>query len=236
MSSIIIEKAWNVRTTSAQDKLLLIAIADIADRKGHFSTSYDEMASMTSLDYNAIYASLNNLYAHYQILQTRRTEDANAILGALIFSESQAAVPNLMQAAELQAQRLNKGQTTSNAKLARSQRKQVAPLNISDKEKNVHIFEINLENVPDWAEGLMHKHAVLGRNDIWQSFVEDVWATGEKNFTIGHLIKRLSQKIHDFKELSFPKSNKPLKQEILKQDSVSEFEEKFNNYLQGPES
>lgn len=231
MSSIFIEKAWNVRITSAQDKLLLIALADISDRQGHFNTSYEELSLMTSLSYDTIFASLNSLYSTYQILQTRRTDDTNIVCGSLSLTEKTQSFINLQQEAKQQNLRLQQNRQHSNAKLSRSQKKQIAPMNISDKEKNVHIFEVNLENIPSWAEGLMHKHAVLGRQDIWQSFVEEVWATGEKNFTIGHLIKRLSQKIHNFKDLGFSKYQKPLKQEVLKQDSVSEFEEKFSNYL-----
>ncbi|TFH92166.1 hypothetical protein [Vibrio ouci] len=234
MSSKIIEQVWSVKLSNAQDKLLLVALADLSNRKGSFDTSYDELAMMTSLSNENIYESLHRLYSQHQLLRTRITNNSNIVSGSLTLSTNKELTRDLQEEARLQAQKLGNNSHPSNAKLARSQRKQIAPLSISDKEKNIHIYEIYTESVPEWAEGLMHKHAVLGRQDIWESFVKDIYSTGEKNFTIGHLVKRLTQKIYDFKDLSFPKHQKLQRQEVLKQDSVSEFEEKFSNYLNKP--
>jgi hypothetical protein len=88
-----------------------------------------------------------------------------------------------------------------------------------------------MEEIPDWAEGIMFKQGVHNRKEIWDSLVVDVHATGEKLFSLSQLTSRLYQKIRYFKDLSFARLTSNGSNPPVKQSALSVFEEKVMNYL-----
>ncbi|MGR5542736.1 hypothetical protein ACPV5V_29725, partial [Vibrio campbellii] len=76
---------------------------------------------------------------------------------------------NLMELAREQNERLNQNKQNNKGKLNRSQRSQIAPLHRSSNEKQYNVLQIHMEEIPEWAEGLMFKKGVHGRKEIWDS-------------------------------------------------------------------
>lgn len=243
MSSKLTDLAWGYRTNKSEDKLLLLALAEVADNKGNFNTSVSELNEMTGMQDGVISTILRHflskptaLIALHQREKNNKSEyfsgtlqlEKNVAKSQSEFAENQF---DLLAQAQLQHDRLNSSKKSNKAKLNRSQRAQVAPLNPSAKDKQYSVLEIHMEKIPDWAEGVMFKSGVHKRKEIWDSFVSDVHATGERIFTLAQLTNRLHQKIQYYKELSFSNINQNAPSRPVRQSALSIFEEKVQNYL-----
>ncbi|EJE4555857.1 hypothetical protein [Vibrio parahaemolyticus] len=233
--------AWNYRALKYEDKLVVLALAEVADRNGNFETSINELVEMTNMSSGVLRTVLRHFYSsgdvHFSKLPPREMErNAETFLGTLQLKDQNVkTVPviemNLVEMAHEQNERIQQNKRNNKGKLNRSQRAQIKPLHNPSNEKQYNVLQIHMEEIPDWAEGLMFKKGVCGRQDIWDSFVEDVHNTGEKVFTQTQLTNRLHQKIDYFKEMSF----KPLKSNSVasptRQSALSAFEDKFQGYL-----
>ncbi|PMJ91305.1 hypothetical protein [Vibrio sp. 10N.261.55.A7] len=242
MSSQFTHLAWSFKAIKHEDKLVLLALADMADNKGNFSTSIDELSEMTSMGGGILRTVLRHFYSsghiHFSRLPPREQErNAETFLGKLCLDNQVTnTIPvvemNLMEMALEQNERLQQNKKNNKGKLNRSQRSQIKPLHVSKDEKQYNVLEIYTEKIHDWAEGVMFKKGVHGRKDIWDSFVADVHETGEKIFSQTQLINRLHQKIDSAKDESFGRLRKDSAQNRpTRQSALSAFEEKFQDYL-----
>lgn len=237
MSSKLTHLAWSYETRKSEDKLLVLALAEISDNKGNFVTSVSELSEMTGIPSGAIRTILRNFISPQVVLIRLHQRNTNneEFSGTLQLEANRnnylSASRRLDLLAQEQNERLNQNKKNNKGKLNRSQRSQIAPLSKSSDEKQYSVLEIHLEEIPDWAEGLMFKKGVAGREDIWGSFVVDVHATGERIFTISQLINRLHQKIEFFKDQSFSRVQHRAASRPAKQSALSDFEEKYKDYL-----
>ncbi|CAM4202961.1 hypothetical protein [Vibrio agarivorans] len=244
MSSNFTHLAWSYPADKAEDKLLLLALAEISDRKGHFETSISELSELTSLSEGAV----KTILRHFTNAQVRlvkfppreNNRSSETFIGTLSLNgqpvpTAPTSIPvvdsNLMELAREQNERLNQNKQNNKGKLNRSQRSQIAPLHRSSNEKQYNVLQIHMEEIPEWAEGLMFKKGVHGRKEIWDSLVKDVHATGEKVFTQNQLINRLHQKIDYFKNLSFGGASDNTSKQHVKQSALSIFEDKYRDHL-----
>lgn len=240
MSSKLTHLVWNYRTDKVEDKLMLLALAELSDRKGAFETSVAELAELTSMSSGMVKTVLSH-FANSRIklvkLPPREPQRDNELFSGLLTIDGPQArtLPvvemDLMEMAREQNERLNQNKKNNHGKLNRSQRSQITPLNRSREEKQYNVLEIYMEKIPDWAEGLMFKKGVHGRQDIWDAFVVDVHGTGENIFSQTQLINRLHQKIDYFKGQSFSNLEQNAPFRPAKQSALSAFEEKYQDYL-----
>ncbi|MHA2937910.1 hypothetical protein ACXJY6_06390 [Vibrio sp. RC27] len=241
MSTKLTQLVWNYKTHKAEDKLLFLALAEIADNKGNFCTSMTELVAMTGMPDGVVRTLLQHFTTPATPLisldRSNKQDLTGQFSGCLqieknpIQSKTSTGQVDLMKLAREQNERLNQNKTTSRAKLNRNQRSQIAPLDRNANEKQYSVLQIHMEEIPDWAEGIMYKQGVHNRKEIWDAFVVDVHATGEKLFSLSQLTNRLYQKIQHVKDLSFSRVNAKAANRPVKQSALSEFEEKVMNYL-----
>ncbi len=161
MSSKLTHLAWSYKAAKAEDKLLLLALAEIADRKGNFETSIAELSEMTGLSDGIIKTSIRHFNsAPISLIKFPPREynrNAETFLGSLHLDNPNVnSLPvremNLMELAKEQNERLNQNKKTNKGKLNRSQRSQIAPLNRSGEEKQYNVLQIHMEEIPDWLK------------------------------------------------------------------------------------
>lgn len=239
MSSKLTHLAWNTTTDKIEDKLLLLALAELADNKGNFVASLTELAAMTGLSDSVIRTRLHYFKrpAH-ELVSLNRTESTSAQFSGVLQLEPRVTSAkqaesqlDLINLARQQHERLNQNKPQTSAKLNRNQRAQISPLDSKAKEKQYSVLQIHMQEIPEWAEGIMFKQGVHNRKEIWDSLVVDVHATGEKVFSLSQLTSRLYQKIHYFKDLAFSRVSSQVSNPPVKQSALSVFEEKVMNYL-----
>ncbi len=245
MSAKYTHLAWNYRALKYENKLVMLALAEISDRKGHFESSINELTDMTGMSSGVLKTVLRHFYSSGEVnfskLPSREMErDADTFIGTLMLADQEMkTIPvvemNLFEMAQEQNERIQQNKNKNKGKLNRSQRAQIQPLNKSANEKQYNVLQIHMEEIPDWAEGLMFKKGVLGRKDIWDSFVEDIHNTGEKVFSQTQLTNRLHQKIDSFKEMSFKALKGHSNSAPTRQSALSAFEDKFQGYLNDDE-
>ena len=242
MSTKLTQLVWNYKTTKAEDKLLLLALAEVADNKGNFRTSLVELVTMTGLPEGVVRTLLQHFKSPTAALVAfHRSEnnDSSGHFSGVLQLEKKAEASkdatnqlDLMNLARQQNERLNQNKSHNRAKLNRNQRSQITPLDRNANEKQYSVLQIHMEEIPDWAEGIMFKQGVHNRKEIWDAFVVDVHATEERVFSLSQLTNRLYQKIHYFKDLSFNRVNSAkASNQPVKQSAISVFEEKVMNYL-----
>lgn len=243
MSSKLTHLVWGYKTIKVEDKLLLLALAELADRNGNFQTSITELRELTGMSDGVISTTLHHfMSAQVKLVRLNRRDQNSDCFSASLHIEnsvanttahSQSAFNELDLLAQVQEQneRLQQNKQNNRGKLNRSQRAQIAPLHRPTNEKQYNVLEIHMEEIPNWAEGVMFKAGVQGRKDIWDSFVVDVHKTGEKIFTQTLLTNRLHQKIAYFKQQSFSNSQDSAHNRPVKQSALSDFEERYRDYL-----
>ncbi|MBD1559279.1 hypothetical protein HC752_20265 [Vibrio sp. S9_S30] len=238
MSSKLSSLVWSYKAAKAEDKLLLLALAELADRKGTFCTSITELRDLTELSEGVLKTVLHHLVHNANGLVTlhkSQPPSQKEFVGKLNLGQATNQTPensvDLYALAQQQNERLMQYQNNNKGKLSRTQKAQITPLNRRSTEKQYSVLEIHMEEIPHWAEGLMYKKGVHGRKDIWDSFVIDVHNSGEKIFTINQLTNRLHQKIEHYKNAVFSNSNSNNANRPAKQSALSAFEEKFQDYL-----
>ncbi|EFP96336.1 hypothetical protein [Vibrio caribbeanicus] len=240
MSSSLSSIAWAFKATKPEDKLLILALAEIADNKGNFETSIEELHQLTGLDSGIISSVLRHFLSPMVALinlTPREDKSKELFCGKLMLQQQTSHSLNDIEQINLLAQvqeqhnRIESNKRNNRGKLNRAQRAQVAPLDPSAQQKQYNVLEIHMEQVPDWAEAIMFQKGVLGRKEIWDSLVVDVHQSGERLFSLKQLTNRLHQKIDYFKDLSFKSSKSSGSQRTVRQSALSEFEEKASNYL-----
>ncbi|MDG3084617.1 hypothetical protein P7F88_00305 [Vibrio hannami] len=238
MSSRFLELAWNYKTVTAEEKLLLVALADLADRKGHFSTTYTELSQMMSVSNSLIANCLQKQTQRGGTINIQTSHSEGTISGQLLLErlntredisreeqQNLATMTNYYSGSNQQA-----APKQSKARLNRSQFAYQKPLRANKNEKMINIIEITPNEIPSWAETTMYTNGVRGQTEIWKSFVEDVQNTGEQLFPQSMLNDRLTQKIFHFKNDAFKTSR--TSQPMVKQSSRDEYEEKLKNLYQ----
>ncbi|WP_375751751.1 hypothetical protein [Vibrio sp. HN007] len=235
MSSRFLELAWKYKTVTAEEKLLLVALSDLADRKGNFSTTYSELSQMMSASNSLINNCFQKLTQKGGPLRIQTLHGEGNISGQLLTERgisnegiSREEQQNLTTMTNYyNASHQPAAPKPSKAKLNRSQFAYQKPLKANKNEKMINIIEITPNEIPSWAETTMYTNGVRGQTEIWKSFVEDVHNTGEQLFPQSMLNDRLTQKIFHFKNDAFKPSR--ASQPVVKQSSRDEYEEKLKN-------
>ena len=239
MSSHLTQLAWKYGPVKVEDKLLLLALAEIADNKGNFQTSVEELHQLTGMAQGVISTVLRHfISSNVSLIQLNPNQSkSNPVFSGVLclegqsyISESEREQIDLLAQVQQQQERLNANKQNSKGKLNRMQRAQVSPLNSSSSRKQYNVIEIHMEEIHEWAEGIMFQKGVRNTQEVWNSLVEDVHASGEKIFELDKLINRLHQKIDYFKDLSF-RDRSSGKAKPVRQSALSSFEEKAANYM-----
>ncbi|GAD80831.1 hypothetical protein [Vibrio ezurae] len=244
MSSKITSMVWSLKLVVGESKLVLLALAELADRNGNFQTTYAELQSLTGMSNGAINTILHHLSSNQSKLVNlnnhRTYNHSDNLSGSLhldnnlmISQQSAPVLPDLY--AQAQTQRENFHKRPQKSRLNRGQRSQITPLDKSAKEKTYHIWQVHEAEIHDWAEGLLFKMGVGGNTEIWQSLVQDVHKSGEEIFTLSQLINRLHQKINFYKQSRLANTGNNSFSRPAKQSAMSEFEEKFKDYYPSDE-
>lgn len=240
MSSHLTNIAWKFKANKAEDKLIVLALAEIADNKGNFETSIAELRELTGLAEGIVSTVLRHFISPSSpliALNPNQGKGNETFSGKLLIEQQSYSAPSYSEQDDLLAQvqqqqeRLHANKQNNRGKLNRSQRSQIAPLDPSAQRKQYNVLEIHMEKVPDWAEAIMFQKGVLGRKEIWDSLVVDVHESGEKIFSLKQLTNRLHQKIDYFKDQAFGDGKRGNATRAVRQSALSEFEEKASNYL-----
>lgn len=236
MSSKYIEKAWCFRTVSMEEKLLLIALAELSDRDGAFITSMTALKGMMCASENAIDNLLGKLSIE-QILvgvnkRTAAYQSEGKIKGRLNFDTYISQQENKYNTP------YNTRETAQNIfeqpkRLSNFQRSHVAPLNKSTSGKTINVNNLSANVVEGWAELIMFKSGYGGQTNIWASFIERLKETPDKQlYPFDELTSRLHSHIHAEKFYRQPKNasySRPI-QPTLKRSALEILEEKIANF------
>ncbi len=238
MSSHLTQLAWKYGPVKTEDKLLLLALAEIADNKGNFFTSVEELRQLTGMAEGVISTILRHFISpSVSLIQLHPNQSkSNPNFGGMLCLEAQSVDASnereqvdLLAQVQQQQERLQANKQNSKGKLNRMQRSQVSPLGSSSQRKQYNVIEIHIEEIHEWAEGIMFQKGVRNPQEVWNSLVEDVHGSGEKIFALDKLINRLHQKIDYYKDLSF--KDRSNREKPVRQSALSTFEEKAANYM-----
>ncbi len=244
MSSKYLEKAWCYKTVSMEEKLLLVALAELSDRDGAFITSMTELKTMMCASERSIDNLISKLSVEQTLVGTNKSTTAyrseGKIKGRLNFDtyvapyEQQHAdyssQPQYQNQQSVQQQPQDTYRNTN--RLSSFHRSQVAPINKSITGKSINIMELSPSVVEDWAEMIMFKSGFVGQTNVWASFVERVKETPNRQlYTLDELTSRLHSHLHSEKTYRQPSSRKqtPNKPQV-KHSALDVLEEKISNF------
>ncbi|MEZ9786612.1 hypothetical protein BCV08_11345 [Vibrio breoganii] len=244
MSSKMTSMVWDLKVVVGESKLVLLALAELADRNGNFQTTYTELQSLTGISRGASSTILHHLSGNQSkiiSLDGRQTNSyGDRVVGSMhlennVVISQQSTIPATDLYVQAQAQRENITRQPQKGRLSRSQRAQVTPLDRSAKEKTYHILQIYEAEIHDWAEGILFKMGMGGDTEIWKSLARDVHESGEQIFTLSQLVNRLHQKISFYKQSRLSSGGNDSFTRPAKQSAMSEFEERFRDYYPSDE-
>ncbi|MGF1740900.1 hypothetical protein L4C34_07440 [Vibrio profundum] len=234
MSSKYIEKAWCHKTVTMEEKLLLVTLAELADRDGAFITSMNELKTMMCGSESAIDNLISKLSLEQLLIGTNKRTPAyrseGKIKGRLNFDTYVAPSdlqPNTVEQNRGQAQGLYQ-----NNRVSSFHRSQVAPLNGTISGKSININELSPSVVEDWAEMVMFKSGFAGQTHVWASFIERLRETPTRQlFTLDELTSRLHSHLHSEKTYRQGGGRQQsAKSPQVKRSAIDVLEEKISNF------
>lgn len=234
MSSKYIEKAWCFRTVSMEEKLLLVALAELSDRDGSFITSMNELKAMMCASDSMIDNLLGKLSIGKTIVGLNKRAVAyradGKIMGRLSFdtySYQKEVTPN---------QDNRQGDPSQDIfeqakKISKFHRSQMAPIHKSISGKTINIFELSPNIVEEWAEVIMFKNGYGGQTNIWGSFIERLKEMPNKNlYSLDEMTRRLHSHLHNEKSYRQEAKNYTPKPQPIKRSAIEILEEKISNF------
>ncbi|SON48141.1 hypothetical protein [Vibrio tapetis] len=250
MSSKYLEKAWCYKTVSMEEKLLLVALAELSDRDGAFITSMTELKTMMCASERSLDNLISKLSVEQTLVGTNKSTPAyrseGKVKGRLNFDTYVAPNDHVapygqqhtgysnqppQQAQQQSAQQPQDTYRNTN-RLSSFHRSQVAPINKSITGKSINIMELSPSVVEDWAEMIMFKSGFVGQTNVWAAFVERIKETPNRQlYTLDELTSRLHSHLHSEKTYRQPgarkqASNKPQ----VKHSALDVLEEKISNF------
>lgn len=242
MSSKYLEKVWSHKTVTMEEKLLLLALAELSDRHGAFITSMQELSQMTSGSESALENLLSKLSLNHLIIGLNKRgnsyRDGGNIKGKLnvdtyVDANSASAQPEQPNQSE-QPARFEQAFQKRN-KMSNFHRSQVSPIAPSGTNKMINAKELSPNVIEDWAEMIMFKSGFAGQTAVWASFIEKVRMTPQALFSMDEMTSRLHSHLHSEKtpyQSSRKSSNyqKGNYQKAPRRSAVDELEEKISNF------
>jgi len=249
MSSKYLEKAWCYQTVSMEEKLLLVALAELSDRDGAFITSMTELKAMMCASERSLDNLISKLSVEQTLVGTNKSTPAyrseGKIKGRLNFDtyvtpsehtasygQQNTGYSNQPQQQVQQPSAPQSQDTYRNTnRLSSFHRSQVAPINKSITGKSINIMELSPSVVEDWAEMIMFKSGFVGQTNVWASFVERVKETPNRQlYTLDELTSRLHSHLHSEKTYRQPSSRKQAAKPQVKHSALDVLEEKISNF------
>lgn len=239
MSSKFLEKAWSQKTVNLEDKLLLVALAELSDRDGAFITSMSQLKEMMC----ASESMIDNLIAKLSMEQLiigvnkasasyRTSGKINGRLNFDTYVDHRAVEQNVPQGNTGYAQPHANQDVYSNAKRVSSfHRSQVTPVNKTISGKAINILELSPNVIEPWAEAVMFKSGYGNQTQVWSSFIERIRETPSKQlYSLDELRSRLHSHLHSEKSYKQGYSRSASRPQAVKRGAIDILEEKIANF------
>ncbi|WP_407330746.1 hypothetical protein [Enterovibrio sp. 27052020O] len=238
MSSKYIEKAWCRKTVTAEEKLLLVALAELSDRDGAFITSMSELKAMMCASESLIDNLIGKLSVDQTLIGTnKRTSSYRSdgkIKGRLNFdsyldpaSTNHVSTNNATQDMPYHSQQNAPGNPS---RISSFHRSQINPLNKSTSGKVINVLELSPNVIENWAELIMFKSGFANQTNVWSSFVERVRENPSQHlFSLDELTSRLHSHLHSEKNYK-QNTKRSYAPQPLRRSALEELEEKISNF------
>ena len=234
MSSKYLEKAWSHKTVNLEDKLLLVALAELSDRDGAFITSMAQLREMMCASESMIDNLIAKLSMEQVIIGVNKASasyrSSGKINGRLNFDTYvEQGLPNSQAG---YAQPHGNQDVYSNAKRVSSfHRSQVTPVNKTISGKAINILELSPNVIEPWAEAVMFKSGYGNQTQVWASFVERVRETPSKQlYSLDELRSRLHSHLHSEKSYKQGYNRSSARPQTVKRGAIDILEEKIANF------
>ncbi|WP_373433516.1 hypothetical protein ACEO96_14930 [Vibrio anguillarum] len=185
MSSKYIEKAWSHQCVTMDEKLVLVALAELADRNGAVITKMSELISMTSGSESALVNVIGKLAINQDIigLNRRAARDEGHLQCRLNIGVSYD-VPQVSEATTPPGSR--------GSKLPPYHNSQVKPLNSHNSSgKTINVSELSHSVIEEWAEIVMFRTGFAGQTSAWAGFVDKLKTSSQQLLDLNEVTTRL---------------------------------------------
>ncbi len=221
MSSKYIERAWVKRTVSADEKLLLLALAELADREGAFYTSMSELKSMMCVSESMIDNLIGKLCFENTLVGLNKgssTYRSGKIQGKLNISSPQEENHYVSEAYQ------------QPRRVSQFQRAHMKSVQTEIQGKVINVRELSPNVVEAWAEGCMFRNGYSGQTNIWAAFIERI-REKEADPLISQdvLISRLYAFLHQEKGLEQKVKGNYYSAPKVKRSALDDIETKISN-------
>lgn len=219
-----------------EEKLLLVALAELSDRDGSFITSMSELKDMMCASENTIDHLLGKLSIEQILIGVNKRTAAyradGKIKGRLNFHTY------LSQQEQNQNNTYNTNPTHqdvfNNAKrISNFNRSQISPLNNSTTGKTINVTQLSSNVVEEWAEVMMFRNGYAGQTNLWASFIDRLKENPNKQlYSFDEITSRLHSHLHSEKQYGQGRTTSQYKpvQQPFKRSSIEILEEKISNF------
>ncbi|WP_150137220.1 hypothetical protein [Candidatus Enterovibrio altilux] len=236
MFSKYVKKTWYYKTVSMDEKLLLVALAELSDRNGVFITSISELKSMMCVSESTIDNLIGKLSIEQILIGTNKRTAAyrsdGKIKGKLnidIDFTSQEANQNNKGYGNNQQPAQNTSARTE--QFSNSYRSQIKSLNTATLGKTINIHELSPTVIEDWANLIMFKNSYAGQTNVWASFIYRIQKNPNKMlYSQDELIRRLRSHLHFQRSLRQGLRSPDSKSQRVKRSTIDMLEEKIFNF------
>ncbi len=252
MSSKFIEKAWIFKTVTMEEKLVLVALAELCDRNGAFITSMQELSQMTCGSSQLLDNTLSKLTMNHAIVGLSKRgaayREGGAIKGRLNIDVSDAPNDGQVnnhnaQSAPYASQQVHQQQVHQQQgfqqqasqqqyakKLSASHRSQISPLNRNSGGKLINVRELSPNVIEDWAQVIMFKSGFAEQTSVWASFIEKLGYSSQALYSMDEITSRLHSHLHSEKSNHQASRSNPQYRKTVRRSAVDELEEKISNF------
>ncbi|GLT17486.1 hypothetical protein GCM10007938_12630 [Vibrio zhanjiangensis] len=218
MSSKFIERAWSHPCVTMEEKLVLLALAELSDRSGAVITTMDELQSMTNGSESSIDHVLGKLAIEQAIISLSKTHTRKqGNIKCKINVGNQHSIPVYAASEPI-------------AKVPQFHKTQVKPLQKPDPTiKTINIMDLSPNVIEAWAEVIMFRSGFANQTSVWASFVDKVKALGQPLMNQDDLNSRLHAHLHSEKSYG---QNKGFKKSVnaSKMSPNQAFKKKMANF------
>ncbi len=218
MSSKFIERAWSHSCVTMEEKLVLLALAELSDRSGAVITTMAELQAMTNGSESNIDHILGKLAIEQAIISLNKTQTRKqGSIKCKINVGNQHSLPVYATSEPI-------------AKVPQFHKTQVKPLQKSESTgKTINIIELSPNIIESWAEVIMFRSGFASQTNVWASFVEKVKDLGQPLMSQDDINSRLHAHLHSEKSYGQNKGFKN-KQNTSKMSPNQAFKKKMANF------
>ena len=219
MSSKFIERVWSHACVTMEEKLILLALAELSDRSGAVITTMAELQEMTNGSESTIDHVLGKLAVEQAIISLSKTYTRKqGNIKCKINVGNQHSIPVYATSEPI-------------AKVPQFHKTQVKPLNPSASNgKMINLAELSPNVIESWAEVIMFRTGFANQTNIWASFVEKVQAIGQSLMSQDDLNSRLHAHLHTEKSYGQGKGFSNKKPAATKMSPNQAFKKKMANF------